>query len=354
MPGEYTAYLAEGNDPGGIDVGFLVRSRVREVNVTQEGKTAKFTDPNDGSSDDLNDRPPLVLRGVIDGPPNMLDANIIVVANHLRSLNDVESSARVRVKRQKQAEFLATLLDNLQAEGPVVSVGDYNAFEQSDGLVDVMGTVRGVPAAENTVVLASPDLVEPDFFQAAPGAYSYVFEGNVQALDHVLLSTLANEMFLGVEHARLNADFPEVYRNDSGRVERLSDHDPAVAYFAFPPDVTPPTITSVTPSVTTLWPADHRMEAVTVDVSVRDDAGIAACVVTEIASNEVADAHGEGSTAADWSIDGPLNVSLRAERFGRGDGRIYTITVRCEDVAGNVSIASGEVAVAHNQAGMKN
>jgi predicted extracellular nuclease len=347
LPGEYTAHLAEGNDPGGIDVGFLVRSRVHVTSVTQEGKGTTFTDPDDGSTDLLNDRPPLVLRAVIDGPSNMLDANVIVVANHLRSLGGVDSTteARVRVKRQLQAEFLAKLLNSLQSEGAVISVGDYNAFEKSDGLVDVIGTVRGEPSPADQVVLWSADFVDPNFVEAAPGTYSYVFEGNAQALDHVLLSEGAQGLFEGLQHARVNADFPEVYRNDPDRIERLSDHDPAVAYFSFPPDVTPPTIKSVTPSVKRLWPADHRMVPVTIKVEAEDNLGIQGCAVTSVSSNEPADGEDDGSTPVDWRIDGPLAVTLRAERSGVGTGRIYTITVSCEDVAGNVSNASTEVKV---------
>jgi predicted extracellular nuclease len=351
MPGEYTAYLEEGNDPGGIDVGFLVRARVHVTSVVQEGKNTTFTDPDDGSADSLNDRPPLVLRATVDGPSTMLDAQIIVVANHLRSLGGVESttSDRVRVKRQLQAEFLAELVDNLQAEGPVISVGDYNAFEESDGLVDVMGTVRGTPAPANEVVLASPDLVNPDFAEAAPGTYSYVFEGNIQTLDHVLLSTDAAERFVRLEHARINADFPEIYRQDPSRIERLSDHDPAIAYFSFPPDLTPPSIAAVTPSVASLGPLDHRMHPISLSVDATDDLGLSACVVTGVSSNEPANGVGDGNTTTDWSIDGPLSVSLRAERSGTGSGRIYTIVVTCTDVAGNTSAASATVAVAHNR-----
>jgi hypothetical protein len=317
------------------------------TSVTQEGKTTTFVDPDDGSIDLLNDGPPLVLRAVIDGPSTMLDAHVIVIANHLRSLGGVESptSARVRVKRQRQAEFLATLLDSLQEEGTVISVGDYNAFEDSDGLVDVLGTVRGTPAPAHEVVVASPDLVEPDFVNAAPDGYSYVFEGNAQALDHVLLSRAAQDPFLGVQHARINADFPEVYRNDPARIERLSDHDPAVAYFTFPPDTTPPTIHSITPSQTTLWPPNHQMMPVAIGVSATDNLAVAQCVVTGVASNESVDGTGDGDTAPDWSIDGPLTVSLRAERAGSGGGRIYTITVSCEDVAGNISTSSADVTV---------
>lgn len=38
----------------------------------------------------------------------------------------------------------------------------------------------------------------------------------------------------GIAYARSNADFPESFRNDANRPERLSDHDMPVAYFTFP------------------------------------------------------------------------------------------------------------------------
>jgi hypothetical protein len=46
----YQAYLEEGNDIGGIDVGFLVKGdpRVHVLAVTQEGKDATYTAPNTG------------------------------------------------------------------------------------------------------------------------------------------------------------------------------------------------------------------------------------------------------------------------------------------------------------------
>jgi len=45
---------------------------------------------------------------------------------------------RVRAKRAAQAEFLANLLQSHQAAGEnVISVCDCNAFEFSDGYVDV-------------------------------------------------------------------------------------------------------------------------------------------------------------------------------------------------------------------------
>lgn len=236
----YQAFLEAGNDPGGIDVGFLVASRVSVLSVIQEGKASTYTDPTTGSAATRNDRPPLVLTARW-AAPGGTDLVFTVVANHLRSLNDSEADSttgrRVRAKRQAQAEFLAALLARLQAEGggaPLLAVGDFNAFEVSDGLVDVIGTVRGAPApADQVVVNRSVDLVDPDLVDLCAvdalvppsERYSYVFDGNAQLLDHALASAATLPLVRGVAFARLGADFPEAMRGDAARPERLTDHD---------------------------------------------------------------------------------------------------------------------------------
>ncbi|MGE3275210.1 MAG: lamin tail domain-containing protein [Vicinamibacterales bacterium] len=253
LPGEYAAYLEEGNDIGGIDVGFLVRtSRVQVQDVVQWGKAATFVDPTDGSVDILNDRPSLSLRATITAPAGHYDQDVIVLVNHLRSLNDVDdpsSGPRVRAKRQAQAEGVAQVLADLQATYPgvpVVSVGDYNAFEVNDGYVDVMGIVRGNQAPATEVVNHSASVVNPGMVSAAlPGDYSYVFDGNAQSLDHILLSADAAAALALFAHARINADFPETARGDASTPTRLSDHDPAIAYFAFAADTTAPVLSGV-------------------------------------------------------------------------------------------------------------
>jgi hypothetical protein len=252
----YAAYLVEGNDIGGIDVGYLVASRVAVTDVQQIGAADTYINPLTGLPELLNDRPSLVLRGTVAAAPGTLPAPVVVVVNHLRSLNgltDVPGGARVRAKRQAQGEYVATLLASLQAAYPgtaIVSVGDYNAFEVNDGYVDVLGIARGVPAPATDVVAFSGDLLTPDFQLAgvvagtpAGETYSYVFDGNAQSLDHVLVSAEAAARLAAFDHARVNADFAELFRGDATRVERTSDHDPAVAYFRFPRDTTPPLVT---------------------------------------------------------------------------------------------------------------
>ncbi|HEY7627503.1 MAG TPA: immunoglobulin-like domain-containing protein, partial [Ilumatobacteraceae bacterium] len=237
----YVAYLEEGNDIGGIDVGLLVKSaRVQVVSVEQLGKAATYLPPGSTVPATLNDRPPLVLRGAIQGPLGPAFPMTVIV-NHLRSLRGVaeDEGPRVRAKRRAQAEFLADLIQSRQATERIVSVGDYNAFQFNDGLVDVIGTIKGQPTPADQVALASPDLVTPDLTglgDTLPSSerYSFVFDGNAQTLDHALVNDGALRRFSRVAFARSNADFPESLRGDSTRPERLSDHDAIVAYFAFP------------------------------------------------------------------------------------------------------------------------
>ncbi len=239
----YAGYLFEGNDPGGIDVGFLVRaSRVTVLDVVQEGKDATFLNPTTLAYDLLNDRPPLVLTAQVQGPSGVLPVTVIV--NHLRSLSGVEDpvDGRVRAKRLAQAEFLASLIQARQAAHPterIISVGDYNAYQVNDGYVDVIGSIKGTPAPADEVVLAGGDLVNPDLtdlvdLMPASERYSYSYDGSAQVLDHIIVNNRALQRLSRIHYARSNADFPESYRSDPTRPERLSDHDMPVAYFVFP------------------------------------------------------------------------------------------------------------------------
>jgi len=76
-------------------------------------------------------------------------------------------------------------------------------------------------------------LVDQD---AAADRYSYTFGGTAEELDQVLLNQPALAVFSRYAVGRLDADFPEVYRNDPNRPERISDHDWPVVYLNLPPD----------------------------------------------------------------------------------------------------------------------
>lgn len=265
----YTAYLVEGNDVGGIDVGYLIKTasvggatpRVAVNAVTQVGQATTWIDPSNNAIDLLNDRPALVLEATVSRAPGV-SFNVVVVNNHLRSLIGIEDAApagvttvgdRVRCKRQLQADFLAQYLQNRLTAQPgehIVVVGDMNAFEFNDGLADTIGTIAGTPSPDNQTVVCSTcpiapntgdgiDFLNPDLtnlVDTPPPAqrYSYVHDGNAQNIDHALVSAgiVADTAARRIEHPRIGADYPETERNTNTTGLRVSDHDPVVAYFA--------------------------------------------------------------------------------------------------------------------------
>jgi hypothetical protein len=110
-------------------------------------------------------------------------------------------------------------------------------------------------------------------------------------------------------------------------------------------DTTAPVISSFTPSESVLWMPDHRMVPLTILVTVGDVVDPApVCSIVSISSNEPIDGTGDGDTGPDWSFSG-LSLSLRAERSGTGNGRVYTISGECRDSSGNVATASTTVRV---------
>lgn len=70
-----------------------------------------------------------------------------------------------------------------------------------------------------------------------------------------------------------------------------------------------------------------------------------------MSSSEPADGLGDGDTANDVEITGPLTVTLRAERSGKGGGRTNTITVEVADAAGNTSHGTCTVVVPKSRGG---
>lgn len=270
----YVASLVDGNDPGGIDVGFLTKStRVTINSVVQEGATATYLNPTTNTQELLNDRPPLVLQATINSGTGT--AAVTVIANHLRSfLGSVDpvDGPRVRAKRLAQAEFLANLVQARQtanANERIVVVGDFNAYEFNDGYVDSMGTIIGNPAPASQVLLPGNDLVNPNMVRMIHQSadYSYSFDGFTQNIDHVLVSAglINNSSARSLGHVRLNADFPETFRSNytSGANTRLSDHDALVLRVTVPSLGVQPTscvLSSTTASPVVGMPVNYRVQ----------------------------------------------------------------------------------------------
>jgi hypothetical protein len=124
-------------------------------------------------------------------------------------------------------------------------------------------------------------------------------------------------------------------------------------------DTTPPSI-DVSLSPDTLWPPNHKMVPISVIVTVNDVCDEnASKTLTNITMNEgeKTDTYDpdydngvvDGYTIDDIMVDEDGQISLRAERYATGGGRVYTITYGTADASGNTATAEATVTVPHNQ-----
>jgi predicted extracellular nuclease len=153
-----------------------------------------------------NSRKPLVSEFAVDGQ------QVIVIANHFNSkggdqplfgvnqppVNDSE------VQRRAQAEVLGSFVAGLLAINPhanIIVSGDFNDFQFA-------GTLAPLTAAG--LVNLTDTLPEGE-------RYTYAFEGNLQALDHMFVSrNLFDKAGLAYDVVHVNAEF----------LTQVSDHDP--------------------------------------------------------------------------------------------------------------------------------
>jgi sugar lactone lactonase YvrE len=119
-------------------------------------------------------------------------------------------------------------------------------------------------------------------------------------------------------------------------------------------DRTPPQLSCSANGGGIAWPPNHKMVAWNPVVTV-DDAmsGGATFTLISASSNEAANGKGDGNTTADlteWTIGTPdTSGFVRAERSGKGAGRIYTLVYEAADRAGNTATCSVSLAVPHDK-----
>jgi hypothetical protein len=119
-------------------------------------------------------------------------------------------------------------------------------------------------------------------------------------------------------------------------------------------DRIPPSLDPV-PSVTTLWPPNHKLHPVTIQANAFDNISNIVHLDVEVYSSEPANTQGDGNTMTDYYIDsindetGLIELWLRAERSGKRNGRTYTIVITATDESDNSSVAEVYVVVPHNR-----
>ena len=114
-------------------------------------------------------------------------------------------------------------------------------------------------------------------------------------------------------------------------------------------DTTPPVVTSISASPSTLSPPNHVMVPVTITVVATDDTDPnPISQIISVSSNQPIEGTGDGDQSPDWEITGALTLNLRAERAGNSTAdRVYTITVATSDASGNTTISTVTVTVTH-------
>ncbi len=122
-------------------------------------------------------------------------------------------------------------------------------------------------------------------------------------------------------------------------------------------DTTPPTLTLV-PDPSSLWPPNHKMRSVNVVVIATDACDSDPTVVlSSLTSSEPDNGLGDGDTSGDiqgaeLGTDDRL-FQLRAERSGRGSGRVYSAIYTVADASGNSTDGLTTIVVPHDQGDVK-
>ncbi|GAB4524533.1 MAG: hypothetical protein Fur0018_08190 [Anaerolineales bacterium] len=196
---DYQAVLIEGHDSRGIDVGYLVRGDQAEILDVQQ-----FDAP-----EGLTSRPPLMLHVRIG------NREVYVINNHFTSMSGGVEATEPR--RNAQAAWNVQLVQQVQAQNPdawIVVLGDLNSFYDALPL----DTLR---AAGLQHVFESLPEVE---------RYTYIYQGEAQTLDHMLVTPPMWAALARVEVLHVNADYTLPNPQDTSP-RRKSDHDPVVAVF---------------------------------------------------------------------------------------------------------------------------
>ncbi|WP_128565961.1 choice-of-anchor I family protein, partial [Methylobacterium crusticola] len=177
-------------------------------------------------------RPPLAADFVFNGE------TVTVLSNHFTSKggsgalfgSEQPPFDAGEVARAAQAQAVNTFVDGLVAADPrarVVVAGDLNDFGFEEPLAVIRGeaTLSGYDrtGAGTLTPGGSPVLSDLQDTLPADRRYDYVFEGNSETLDHMLV-TAALRGGAQFEPVHINADF----------ADQTSDHDPLLGLFLIP------------------------------------------------------------------------------------------------------------------------
>lgn len=176
----------------------------------------------DGSN--VYTRAPQVGRFVVAASPGARDSfPLWAVANHFSST----PQARVGQRREQAAygAAIVTAIERSDANARVVYGGDLNVFPRPDEPLPATPSDQLAPLYDAGLRNLWEDLAE----DVPAAAYSYVYQGQAQTLDHLFVNGKLHGDLVRVRAAHINADYPAGPADDGSRGS--SDHDPQVALF---------------------------------------------------------------------------------------------------------------------------
>jgi hypothetical protein len=269
----YTLFAGSTNLSDGLVDGFLVNTGNFDGTPTAVSALGAATyTTTSGSSATLFDRVPLVLTakipriGISDYTVSIVNASLLPRT----SIDDTSLGADVRLRREQQAEQLATqILEPLESTSSHLMVtGGFDSFEFSDGYVDALGILDGSESTNtsagslvtlydstyNKATLENTTVTATNLTAAAqnPAAsrYTYVESGSAEQTDHILITSEMADL-ISIDYARFGADFPlsQTYNTSTSKLpNRASSHDGVIAYFTIPYPTTTVVATSGSPS----------------------------------------------------------------------------------------------------------
>lgn len=125
--------------------------------------------------------------------------------------------------------------------------------------------------------------------------------------------------------------------------------DSAVASITVNPVNDAPDCSSITPSISELWPPNHQFVPITFNGATDIEGDALTMSVTSIFQDELVNGTGDGNTSPDGQGVGTSTAEVRAERQGGGNGRYYHITISASDGNGGNCSATTQVSVPKNQ-----
>ena len=226
----YRAISPPTSDRRGIQIGFLYdQQRVELVQAYQLSGAAVAAafgtaSPNPG-------REPLV------GVFRIADEKVTIINNHFKS-NYIPEAQTAETKqllqrnlalRAAQARVVRGVVNSLLTANPealVLVTGDLNSSKRGRPQMDLLDPVKILEGAGEERPLTNLLPLKQDIHE-----YTFIWEGENEILDHILVSPALLEKFVSVAALHFNAASAEALWLDEETAVRCSDHDPLQAQF---------------------------------------------------------------------------------------------------------------------------